>query len=610
MNRNASSHFALAPQVDIQRSRFDRSFGVKTTADAGQLFPIFLDQDILPGDTINIKTSSLVRMATPIYPVMDNAVMDVYYFFVPNRLVWEHWKEFMGENTQEAWAPTTEYNIPQICSATRDNPAFGETGDYGIVSGSIGDYFGLPFMAGSYVSNDGELKPRLSVSALPFRAYVKIWNEWFRDQNTMPPAYLNTDDMDTTFTLKNLGKLPNGLYSGKGTYSKSLYTTSDGIDNLLMNASEGGFCLPVSKFHDYFTSALPSPQKGEAVMLPLNGEVPIYAMDKYVPGSSETSLKWSTSPTGNEGDYRFIGARSMESGEGFMVGDTVYLEGNKLGSYNPGDLAPANLFGKLDLASTTTINELRLAFQVQKLLERDARGGSRYRELIKSHFNVTSPDARMQIPEYLGGKRIPISMQQVPQTSATDSTSPQGNVSAYSLTTDIDDSFTYSATEHGILIGVACIRTTHTYQQGIERGWSRKTRYDYYWPVLANIGEQAILNKEIYCTGSDTDEEGFGFNEAWADYRYKPNRVTGGFRTGAGGEEYGLDSWHYADYYTDMPYLSPSWMVETSENVERTLAVESDTVGYPSQFLCDFYFNYDHVRPMPMYSIPGMIDHN
>lgn len=550
MNRNAESHFAINPtNIDIQRSTFNRSTQHKTTFNAGQLIPIYVDE-VLPGDTFKIETSSVIRMSTPIHPTMDNANLDIYYFFVPARIVWEHWKELNGENNTTAWEQTTEYEVPQITAPTG-----------GWEKGTIMDYMGIP----TKVQN-------ISVNHLPIRAYVKIWNDWFRDQNVQDPAFLTNEDATTDGSNGN-------VYQS--------------------DAQKGGMPLPVNKYHDYFTSALPAPQKGPAVLLPLGNEAPVHSVIDNVPTTtnigqmSEMKIRETITkdePTGNYLLAQSYG-RLAPSNTGATIPSGARYE-------------PANLWADLTQATAATVNELRQAFQIQKLYEKDARGGTRYIEVIKSHFGVTSPDARQQRPEYLGGNRIPININQVLQTSSTDTTSPQGNTAAFSLTGNTNDSFTKSFTEHGYIIGLACVRTEHTYQQGIERMWNRKRRFDFYWPALANIGEQAILNQEIYAQGTTADTEAFGYQEAWAEYRYKPSRVSGAFRSNY---DQSLDVWHYADYYTSLPILSDTWMRETKANIDRTLAVSSEV---EDQFIADFYFKIINTRPMPIYSIPGLIDHH
>ena len=542
MNRNAESHFATLPKIDIKRSTFDRSTQLKTTFNAGKLIPIFVDE-VLPGDTFALDTSCVIRMSTPIHPVMDNCYLDLYYFFVPNRILWEHWNEFMGENTTTAWEQETEYEIPQITSPSG-----------GWNKGTIADYLGMPIG----ISN-------ISVSHLPFRAYVNIWNEWFRDQNVQDPAYLTKEDATTTGT--------NG-----STYQS--------------DAQCGGEPLPVAKYHDYFTSALPEPQKGPAVLLPLGETAKIIT-------NPDAANKQSFIASDSLQRPVYTNLAALNGGETLQL-YTATDNPNK----DPIVINKNALAADLSTATAATINQLRQAFQIQKLFEKDARGGTRYTEIIKSHFGVTSPDGRQQRPEYLGGKRIPINISQVLQTSSTDDTSPQGNTAAFSLTGDTSSSFTKSFTEHGLIIGLCCVRTEHTYQQGIERMWSRKRRFDFYWPTLANIGEQAILNKEIYAQGTTQDDEAFGYQEAWAEYRYKPSRVSGAFRSTYATP---LDSWHYGDKYSSLPMLGDTFIQETQVNIDRTLAVQSSV---EDQFIADFYFKNLCTRPMPLYSVPGLIDHN
>lgn len=550
MNRNTESHFAVNPiNLDIQRSRFNRPSGHKTTFDTGKLIPVYLDE-VLPGDTFQMDMASVVRMTTPIYPVMDNANMDVYFFFVPNRLVWEHWKEFNGENNTTHWEQPTEYEIPQITAPTG-----------GWEKGTIMDYMGIPTKIAG-----------LSVSALPVRAYCKIWNEWFRDQNLKDPAMVSMDE--TTTTGANTGD----------------YVT---------NAEKGAQPLQVAKYHDYFTSALPEPQKGPDITIGGTGWAPVGALADKTNTTSTGSIKY-TSTSFPADDTRAYNLYTKG-----QTGETYTSNNQYQGITGLTEVMPTNLYADLGTGTATSINALRQAFAIQRLYEKDARGGTRYTEIIRAHFGVTSPDARQQRPEYLGGTRIPINMDQVVQTSNSgEGITPQGNTAAYSLTSFNESMFTHSFTEHGYILGLVCIRTEHTYQQGIERMWSRKKRLDFYWPTLANIGEQAILNKEIYAQGNATDEEAFGYQEAWADYRYKPSRVSAAMRSNYQGT---LDAWHYADYYTAQPVLSSSWIDETVANVDRTLSVQSSV---EDQFIGDFYFDCKVTRPMPLYSIPGLIDHH
>lgn len=556
MNRNSESRFAFNPtDLDMPRSRFNRDQQHKTTFNAGDLIPIYI-QDILPGDTVTMDIASAIRMSTPIYPVMDNANIDIYFFSVPNRLVWQHWKEFCGENNTTFWEQQTEYEIPQTTAP-----------EGGWLKGSIADYMGIP----TKVSG-------LSVSSLYFRAYCLIWNEWFRDENLKNPCMINLDE--TTQTGSN------------GT-------------NYITDAQLGGMPCKAAKYHDYFTSALPQPQKGPPVLMPLGEMAPVWAGPasinqgklpaKYpiefqqIDGSNFTS-------TGAH-QISVFGQSGYNHGQMEIGSDTETITGAKT-------IFPQNLVADLTQATAATVNQLRQAFAVQRMYEKDARGGTRYREVLKNHFEVTSPDARQQVPEYLGGLRHPINIDQVLQTSSTDTTSPQGNTAAYSLTNFNQSLFTKSFTEHEILIGLAVVRTELTYQQGLNRMFSRKSRLDYYWPSLANIGEQAILNQEIYAQGTAADTEAFGYQEAWADYRYGISQVSGAFRSNY---EQSLDPWHYAQYYTSQPILGSAWIDQGRTEINRTIAVQDEL---EDQFIADFYFKSTWARPMPLYSIPGLIDHH
>lgn len=572
MNRNSNSRFAQAPQVDIQRSTFDRSSGHKTTFNAGKLVPIYVDE-VLPGDTFEMKTSAIIRGSTPIFPVMDNANLDIYFFFVPNRLVWDHWKEFNGENTTSKWEQTVEYSIPQMAPPLSTETVPTE----GWEKGTLADYMGIPTKVGPGAA---QANAQWTVNHLPFRAYCLIWNEWFRDQNLQDPVLIDKGDSQT-----------NGRH---------LIPEGNSITFENQAALQGANLLPVNKYFDYFTGALPEPQKGPDVLLPLGSLAPVITNQTNNPGI-----------TGNSPEMKFVSNQNLQNQKNVIIGPTgggggSLLTGQVTTEAISGKLIPSNLVTDLSNATSATINELRLAFQLQRLYERDARGGTRYIEIIKSHFGVTSPDARLQRPEYLGGERIPINIDQVIQTSGTmEGTTPQGNTAAYSLTGNQGSYFKHSFVEHGYVLGLACVRTEHTYQQGLEKIWNRKNRFDFYWPALANIGEQAILNKEIYLQAlGTTNEEAFGYQEAWAEYRYKPSRVSSAFRSNVTGS---LDAWHYADYYEELPKLSAEWVQETYKNVDRTLAVQSTL---EDQYIADFWFKCKCTRPMPIYSIPGLIDHH
>lgn len=563
MSRNVESRFSVNPtRIDISRSTFSRNSSLKTSFNVGQLIPFYIDE-VLPGDTFKIKTSKVVRLQTLLTPIMDNIYLDTYWFFVPNRLTWQHWKEFNGENTESAWVPQTEYQIPQVSAP-----------EGGWQVGSLADYFGVP------VGKD------ISVSALPFRAYSLICNEWFRDENLQDPFLIPLDD--TT----QLGS--NG-------------------DNYITDCSNGGMPFIASKYHDYFTSCLPAPQKGPDVTVPINvmGEYPVQAGDTFYDNLGYYNpMVFSSLQKGTE-QYSTIYPSEFSDGTVTAFGghytDDVNQVGSLIQQYD-NDFMPNNLYAiNTGSSADLTINQLRLAFQIQKLYERDARGGSRYVEIIKSHFGVTSPDARLQRPEYLGGNRIPIHVSQVIQNSASGADiTPQGTVTGMSLTTDVHYDFTKSFTEHGFVIGLLVARYPHTYQQGLERMWSRKDRFDFYWPVFANIGEQPVYVKEIFVTGGDVsvDDKVFGYQEAWADYRYKPSRVTGEMRSDYAQS---LDVWHLADDYSSRPSLSSSWIQEDKSNVDRVLSVTSDV---SNQLFADIYIENKTTRPMPVYSIPGLIDHH
>lgn len=561
MSRNANSRFATNPvRLDMSRSKFPRNFSHKTTFNAGQVIPFYIDE-VLPGDTFQVRTSKVVRMQTLLTPVMDNVYLDTYYFFVPNRLVWEHWKQFMGENTESAWIPQVEYEVPQLTAPAN-----------GWEVGTLADYMGVPTGVKG-----------LSVSALPFRAYALIMNEWFRSENLTDPLNIPVDDATVQ-----------GVNTG----------------NYVSDVAKGGKPFVANKFRDYFTSCLPSPQKGPDVTINTAqlGNAPVVPMDKPVPKDLFNYPYNVYIPNGNKDFDAGYHAGSVYQN---AFGGAYWLAKDGNSDLDPtidNGVAgyPANLWAQFDnTVSVATINQLRTAFQIQKFYERSARGGSRYIETLKAHFGVTSPDARLQRPEYLGGNRIPVSINQVIQNSGTVSGStPLGDTGAMSLTTDVHSDFTKSFVEHGFVIGVMVARYDHTYQQGIERFWSRKSMFDYYWPEFANIGEQAVLNKEIYAQGNAQDDEVFGYQEAWADYRYKPSRVSGEMRSSYAQS---LDVWHLADDYSKMPALSDAWIHEDPATINRVLAV-SDNLA--NQFFCDIYVQNYSTRNMPLYSIPGLIDHH
>jgi hypothetical protein len=537
---SAKQHqFSEVPHADIQRSTFDRSHGLKTTFNAGELVPIYVDE-ALPGDTFSCNLTAFSRLATPIHPTMDNAFMDTHFFAVPVRLVWDDFEEFMGETkTYKAAGSDRLDGTPDFTVAAPVPPTI-TAGGSGEAEQSLSDYFGIPTKVAG-----------LEFSALWHRAYTLVWNDWFRDENLQAPkTVLTTSGADaTTYALLNRGKK-----------------------------------------HDYFTSALPWPQKGADVTIPLGTSANVFGdgntlglTDGTTPGGLTAVGTNLRTRTGTLGDP--VG--TAESGSGGLA-DV---------SYGVVTSGVSGLYADLTDATSATINQLRLAFATQKFLEIQARGGSRYIEVIKNHFNVTSPDARLQRPEYLGGGSSPVNISPVAQTSSTDATTPQGNLSAIGTTVLSGHSFTKSFTEHTIVLGMVSVRTDLTYQQGLNRMFSRETIYDYYWPTLSTIGEQAVKNKEIYAQGSAADETTFGYQERYAEYRYKPSSVTGKFRSNATGT---LESWHYAQEYASLPLLGDSWIQVTDTNVQRTLAVASEP-----QFIFDSLFKLRCTRPMPVNSIPG-----
>lgn len=572
MNINAESHFAQLPQVNIERSIFNRDFSHKTSFNTGELIPFYWDE-VLPGDTFNITTSVVCRLQTLLTPIMDNVDLDISYFFVPMRLVWSHTKEFFGENTStsNAWIPQTTYQIPQIKS-----PANGWN------VGTIADYMGIPPGVEFLPTASGG--DNLLPSALPLRAYALIANEWWRDQNLTPCLNIPTGD--------------------------SLQTGSNGT-SFINDVANGGKPFKVAKYHDLFTSCLPEAQKHDPVTFPLISGVlaPVYSLDSYVPDwvAPDVTTDARTGMVGNVDDGNGSNTTNR-AGIRKIIGDsdrTLYAFGHGNGTFSTSDYTPLNLWTDLRTSvGAVSINQLRLAFQLQKFYEKMARGGSRYRETILMQFGTTSPDARMMIPEYLGGHRIPIQIHQI-VNSAQSSGEPLGDVGAMSNTADVHEDVSKSFTEHGFIIGVCCIRYQHSYPQGLAREWTRKSMTDYYWPVFASIGEQPRYVYEVDATNyaGKNRNDVFGYNEAWAEYRFKPDRISGELRPGIVNS---LASWHLADYYQAQPELSDSWIREDPANVDRVLAVTSATA---MQAFADFYVKNTCTRCMPMYSVPGLIDH-
>lgn len=546
--------------MERPRSKFDRSHQLLTTINEGDLVPIYCDE-VLPGDTAKIQLNGLIRMSTPIYPIMDNCYMDTYFFFVPCRLLWEHWENMFGENDTNYWAEKTEYSTPK--TKIKKN---------GIQNGTIGDYFGLP------------TKVPLEVNALPARAYAMIYNEWFRDENLEAPimvGYKKTDEAGASADPDVDGT----RYANQPEYTAS---ESEGAIYATKPAKAG-------KFHDYFTSCLPSPLKSEPVEISLTGNAPVglYGdrdLTRFGTVGGKDAIFFNQP---NAGEY----APAIEND---TVGRNSLVTGSNSKTTRTDDIA--YLGADLSGVSAISIQDLRMSIALQHIFEADARNGTRYREFLSGTWGVTSPDSRLQIPEYIGGQRIAINVNQVVQTSQTDPTTGQalGNTAAYSLTTCSKKMVDYAATEYGYIIGLAVVRVEHSYQQGLATKWTRSGRFTYYDPRLAALGEQPVYNREIYAQGTPEDTEIFGYQECWADYRYKPSYVTGEMRSNY---QTSLDAWHYADDYDTLPRLSAEWIQEGTQNIDRTIAVTS---AKSHQFLCDFYFKEDWYREMPIYSIPGI----
>lgn len=577
MNRETQAHFAQIPSMDISRSKFDRSFIHKTTCNVGELVPIYCDPDIVPGDTVTMKMSDLIRMTTPVTPVMDELKCDFMFFFIPNRLVWTNFKRFMGENDTAPWIQQTTYQIPQLYISNSSDDGSGNLINT-VLKGSVLDHMGLPTNYSWTKAGTGspaEPARRLSVSALPARAYAMVWNEFFRSEALDNPVSINTGDATQTIVNAN----NSGYISNPESYQVS-------------HAFKGGLpCLKACKTFDYFTACLPAPQAGPDVTLPMNGTAPV-DVGKYY---NDNTDKWEDgSHTGADYTMRNMLNNTWEHSYINSSGNPNVLE---VGQY-------IGLQADLSQATGATINQLRTAFAIQKWQEREARGGQRYTEMVRSHFDVINPDFRLQRPEYLGGFTHQISVNQVIQSVDTGS-DPLGTTGAYSLTTNREgDVFSHSFTEHGCLLGVMVIRQNqHSYQNGINRAWLKKDRFDFYTPEFANLGETYVQEQEIYATGiTSNDTAAFGYQERWAEMRYMPDIVTGEMRS-----DYpqSLDIWHYADYYTSAPSLGNKWIKETDANVLRTLAVQNQ-----DQFKVDLYFGAIYTRPLPVFSVPGLLDHH
>jgi hypothetical protein len=563
MNRNNERHFNQVPETHVSRTRFNRDQNILTTFDAGKLIPFYVDE-VLPGDTFSVDTAAIIRMTTPKYPVFDDAFIDFYYFYCPNRILWDNFKRFMGEADDAPWTPTKTYKVPCIKIYNDKGGAARAYPD----TNSILDYMGVP--AG--IIKKGETGS-VNVNALPIRAYVKIWNEYFRDQNIGNPALFNTGDEDTD-------------YAAGGANESEISE-----ETLLKYAICGGYCLPVSRFHDYFSSCLPYPQRGPEVTVGIAGKAPVRLTNINGEDTPDTIwLNGSSSATPKIQNNNYLVEKPVKN--------AAQINGASASGSTDANIAA--LAADLSNVSGITINQLRQAFSVQHYYEALARGGSRYREQVRTLFGVSISDKTVQVPEYLGGGRYHVNINQIVQTSGQQGTSdtPIGETGAMSVTPINESSFTKSFEEHGFIIGVMCVRHNHSYQQGLERFWSRSDRLDYYFPQFANLGEQPVKKKEIMVTGKKTDEETFGYQEAWADYRMKPNRVSGKMRSNAEGT---LDFWHYADNYNDVPTLSQEWMNEGKAEIARTLIVQNEP-----QFFGAIRVMNKTTRCMPLYSVPGL----
>ena len=562
--------FSDAPAMYMRRTKFDRSHVYKTTFDSGKLIPVFIDE-VLPGDTTRMSVNYFARLATPIKPIMDNIYLDWFFFFVPNRLVWEHWQNFCFE--QEDPDDSTDYVIPTVAATGNSENAY---------VGSLWDYFGLP------VNTSGNLS---GISALPFRGVYLIWNEWFRDENLQKSVKIQKGDTNEVLNSARAAEQPSWVFTS-GT-----------------NIVPGLACPPRGKRHDYFTSALPWTQKGPGVSIGLAGTATLVD-PKPVTGffvaqaNANLGAAQLSKDGGVHGVYTGDGSLNYQGG-GYdiaIAGHAIKGSDSSQVVCKPGSSwLSKDSYADLDSSSIFTINSLRTAFQMQKFYERLARGGSRYTEVLRSFFGVVSPDARLQRPEFLGSFTKMVNVNPIAQTSATDNTSPQGNLSAYGVTAAKFHGFTKSFVEHGYVFGFVCARADLTYQQGINKMWLRSTVYDFYWPTFAHLGEQAIELREIYAQGSDADTTVFGYQERYAEYRYKPSQITGKFRSSVTSGN--LDVWHLSQFFNNAPTLNEEFIMENPP-IERIIAVPSEP-----EFLLDIGFRYTTVRPMPMFGTPGLVDH-
>lgn len=635
MNRNQESHFSRVPTMQHPRSSMDRSCGHTTSFNAGKLIPIYCE-DVLPGDTVSMNTSVLARLQTMLTPAYGNIYLDTYWFFVPNRLTWNHWKEFMGENTQSSWYPKTEYTVPVVYPPAAYTGVEGARTGIKMASfpkGSVADYLGMNILDADKVADyltvhaDGSFKIKDGVSlnglpvALPLRAYGLIWNDFFRDQNLQDPVFVSTSDASTFANVTQ--------YSGDSR--DPAVGAKYALDNDRWNYAVAGLTpFPVAKFHDYFTSCLPAPQKGPASTVPVTGQIPVITGKEHnlvpmnpnatagnYPFVPMTFANWAKNTSGvwTPSYTRYVLSNQYDSAQtGFLQVNTASEPGNGY----PGDvgtttgISPSNLWASFSAASqydylgagmSFTINDLRLAVCTQMYYEALARGGSRYEEQIQQFFGVTNPDSRIQHPEYLGGRRMQINVREVTNT-AQSSTDFLGDVGAQSVTAGTNSDFTKSFTEHGWLMGFVVVRYDHSYNQGMPRKFTRRNKFDFYNPIFARIGEQPVYDYEIYnnaAARNNGDATVFGYQEAWATYRYAIDQVSGEIRPSV---DAGLGHWTLSDNYASKPTLSSNWIVEDKSNLDRVLAVQSTL---SDQIFADFFFNTTWTRPMPMYSVPGAI---
>lgn len=539
MDRNTENAYGVIDTIETPRSSWERNFNHKTSFNAGYLIPFYVNMDIIPGTTIKNTTSIICRMSTPLNPTMDNLYLDTYYFKCSKFWYWEHWRAMMGENELGAWAQTVEYTEPKIITQTSRPTTVND----------VSTYMGVPVgIAG------------LKYSKLAVNAYIDIWNQWFRDQNLQAPIPLDKTDANVN------------------------------VDGTI---STGCGLLPVQKFHDYFTSCLPEPQKGTAITTPLGISAPIKTSATDIVTGGQQTLHFRKTDGTMPTNQRLI---AINGNAGHIGGGGANTQINEA-------YYPSNLYADLTQATAATINAIRLAFATQRILEKDARFGTRYREILKGHFGVTASDESLLTPEYLGGKRIPINIETVLQNSSTNEESPLGYTGAFSVTSDLNHDFTKSFTKDDIVIGLMCVRADHTYQQGLPRQFTRERRLDRYWPSLAHIGNQPVYNYEIYAQGTAVDNQVFGYKEAWQEYLYHNNRISGELLSSYAQS---LDTWHYGDDYDSLPVLSDAWIKEPQKFIDRTLAVQSNTAH---QFIADILVQQHVSAPIPLNRVPGLVDH-